>query len=722
MLQLRLQASLVAIALCLATPVHAQSGLDGRLDAAEQKLAQDTQSCTAINLGEYADLLREAAENKVRANKAAKKGIPVDQAKVDADLAKASNLFNRAMGALVGQCLRHAQQAQPPGTSARPMSNMDVLKTYFAARRQCDLGGMASAVSNKEWWLDFTTQAKLIDYPGDVKRCASEGPTGSGTSPTPPYDPTYVAQPQLGTGQQPRQAQSIDPEGHAGSTWMADPASVGGPLSPFANEVLAAHNATRAEYGAPPLKWDDGLALRAGNWAGELAKIGRLEHSPREGRGTERENLAQVPVNWSDAQTFGRWAGEKADFVPGTFPNVCRSGGMCDGVLHITQMIWPTTTALGCGKAIGQGYQFVVCYYNPGGNKDGKIVGIKPTTILPELDTKVAQPTLPPTEVFRPTTPKVDGQAPTKGVAEISANLRVDQAWGGEQLTKAIDQLKASTAGGPPRRDAALFDLGIYAGGAWTTDWFEIGGASPPDVGYPIGDLQVYLTFPEGTGIKLDTGYGDYGYDSQLFVGYDLGAFRIESEVAYKKAEQAIDWGPIEDLLFRGSWAEDIGKQGPYGGGGGPIVTIDTYRDYDSEESAGPGDTYADSVKPPQCVEDNIYRAAAIAIANLESATKIGDADGITKAKAALAAAIARQRGLVDYLSKPGQKGDPTLRTEADALEQMNDHYEKLTGEKAPAGQATAEIATPTNVQQPDLPPKEVFNPADLPKCNLEIM
>jgi OOP family OmpA-OmpF porin len=29
----------------------------------------------------------------------------------------------------------------------------------------------------------------------------------------------------------------------------------------------------------------------------------------------------------------------------------------------------------------------------------------------------------------------------------------------------------------------------------------------------------------------------EYGYDGGLFVGYDLGAFRIEAEVAYKKAD-----------------------------------------------------------------------------------------------------------------------------------------------------------------------------------------
>jgi OmpA-OmpF porin, OOP family len=54
-----------------------------------------------------------------------------------------------------------------------------------------------------------------------------------------------------------------------------------------------------------------------------------------------------------------------------------------------------------------------------------------------------------------------------------------------------------------------------------------------------VEDTEIF--FPSGppiqTGnsqIKLDH---EYGYDGALFVGYDLGAFRIEAEVAYKKAD-----------------------------------------------------------------------------------------------------------------------------------------------------------------------------------------
>jgi hypothetical protein len=293
MLKLQLQASLAAIALCLAIPTHAQGGLGSRLDAAEQKLAQDSKSCAPINLGEYADLLREAAENRLRANKAAKKGVPVDEAQVNADLAKASALFNQAISALIGQCMQAArQQAQVPSTRAKPMSDMEVMESYFAARRRCDLNAMTAAVSNKDWWLKYTVQAKQIDVPGDVKRCTSEGPSGSGTSSPPPYDPQYVTQPGLAPGPGQHQPQSIDPD-QLSPVEIADPASVGGPLSPFAKEVLEAHNQARAEYGAPPLRWSQELVAGAYAFAQELKRTGQMAHSSREGRGKVRENISQ---------------------------------------------------------------------------------------------------------------------------------------------------------------------------------------------------------------------------------------------------------------------------------------------------------------------------------------------------------------------------------------------------------------------------------------------
>ena len=46
-------------------------------------------------------------------------------------------------------------------------------------------------------------------------------------------------------------------------------------------------------------------------------------------------------------------------------------------------------------------------------------------------------------------------------------------------------------------------------------------------------DYGILPTLSNDSQIAVDY---DYGYDGALFVGYDLGSFRIEAEVAYKRA------------------------------------------------------------------------------------------------------------------------------------------------------------------------------------------
>ena len=67
---------------------------------------------------------------------------------------------------------------------------------------------------------------------------------------------------------------------------------------------------------------------------------------------------------------------ERRSFRPGIFPAVCT--GDWSRCAHYTQVIWPTTTDVGCGKARGGGFEWFVCRYSPGGNKDGRPVGIRP--------------------------------------------------------------------------------------------------------------------------------------------------------------------------------------------------------------------------------------------------------------------------------------------------------------------------------------------------------
>lgn len=147
----------------------------------------------------------------------------------------------------------------------------------------------------------------------------------------------------------------------------------GPPLRPFDRSILDAHNLERASVGAPPLKWDPVLQEHAMARAREIAQLRQLTHAPREGRGTERENILSAPIGYSAAQMMQLWTAEKRHFKAGLFPDVSDTGNWSD-VAHYTQMVWSTTTSIGCDYAAGGGFDWLVCRYDPGGNKDGKPV------------------------------------------------------------------------------------------------------------------------------------------------------------------------------------------------------------------------------------------------------------------------------------------------------------------------------------------------------------
>lgn len=140
-------------------------------------------------------------------------------------------------------------------------------------------------------------------------------------------------------------------------------------------EVLRTHNDLRAQYGAAPLAWDPALADGAQGYVNILSRTGQLVHAPREGRGTVRENISQGLPNYRARQLMDNWLNERRYFVPGTFPNVSTTGDWYQ-VGHFSQMLWPTTTTVGCARGVGAASSWLVCRYNPGGNKDGKPVGI----------------------------------------------------------------------------------------------------------------------------------------------------------------------------------------------------------------------------------------------------------------------------------------------------------------------------------------------------------
>ena len=76
---------------------------------------------------------------------------------------------------------------------------------------------------------------------------------------------------------------------------------------------------------------------------------------------------------YSPEQMVGNWAQEKAYFRPGIFPNVSRTGNWLD-VSHYTQMIWRSTTSVGCAVHQTRSTDYLICRYSPPGNVDGRQV------------------------------------------------------------------------------------------------------------------------------------------------------------------------------------------------------------------------------------------------------------------------------------------------------------------------------------------------------------
>lgn len=131
--------------------------------------------------------------------------------------------------------------------------------------------------------------------------------------------------------------------------------------------------------GALPLQWDADLATHAASYGPMLASLRTLVHSPREGRPGERENLAMAwHGTMSPEQLVNMWSSEKQFLQPGLFPEVSRTGRWKD-VAHYTQMVWPTTTRVGCA-IFAADWDYLICRYSPPGNIEGKPV-IAATTV-----------------------------------------------------------------------------------------------------------------------------------------------------------------------------------------------------------------------------------------------------------------------------------------------------------------------------------------------------
>lgn len=151
-----------------------------------------------------------------------------------------------------------------------------------------------------------------------------------------------------------------------------------GAVDPMGNldaRLLAAHNRERATAGVPALQWDDALARDAAMWAEHLTRAGYLihyeEHS--EDWDAQGENLwAGTKGYYNPEAMVGLWIAEKTQYKPGVFPANSRTGRLED-IGHYTQLMWRSTTHVGCAVARGAEDDFLVCRYAEGGNVLGEV-------------------------------------------------------------------------------------------------------------------------------------------------------------------------------------------------------------------------------------------------------------------------------------------------------------------------------------------------------------
>jgi len=141
----------------------------------------------------------------------------------------------------------------------------------------------------------------------------------------------------------------------------------------LAARILALHNQERLRLGIRPLDWSDSLAVDARQWAEIMAHGNFFAHSSDTARHDEGENLFRGTAGaYSIDEMIGDFIDERADYQPGTFPDVARDGAW-ENVGHYTQLIWPGTRQVGCAIARASEWEYLACRYAPAGN----VIGVR---------------------------------------------------------------------------------------------------------------------------------------------------------------------------------------------------------------------------------------------------------------------------------------------------------------------------------------------------------
>ncbi|KAJ3313965.1 Cuticle-degrading protease [Boothiomyces sp. JEL0838] len=141
----------------------------------------------------------------------------------------------------------------------------------------------------------------------------------------------------------------------------------------FQADCTQMHNKYRQLVGYAPLTWDSKLEAYAQNWANNLANTDSFSHSG----GPYGENLFQSTGGFfTCADAIKSWFDEFSNYNGQPIGE-----GNFESYGHFTQLMWPSTTSVGCAAAQyqsgGSTKQSTVCEYSPAGNVVGQSVSIQ---------------------------------------------------------------------------------------------------------------------------------------------------------------------------------------------------------------------------------------------------------------------------------------------------------------------------------------------------------
>jgi uncharacterized protein YkwD len=140
------------------------------------------------------------------------------------------------------------------------------------------------------------------------------------------------------------------------------------------NLIHKQHNYYRDKHCVPRLEWSVTLFLEAKAWADRCT----FDHNdPERVQRAEGENIAawSIPYGVQWDWPVNAWYGE-IQYYDYNNPVFNKTTG------HFTQVVWKSTTHVGCAKAIcphaGGQWDYWVCRYSPSGNVDGQFLANVP--------------------------------------------------------------------------------------------------------------------------------------------------------------------------------------------------------------------------------------------------------------------------------------------------------------------------------------------------------